>query len=484
VDTESSGLAFFALPPATRRTAFRQQRLRPGKAIGLVTFILRDGDFAVSSARLAAPNGTFLGMSLLMNDSVDVVIVGAGPYGLSIAAHLRGAGVGYRIFGKPMATWRDHMPAGMFLKSDGFASNLSDPQKTHTLKRFCEQTGEPYGDTGRPVRLQTFCAYGLAFQKECVPDLEQKWVTQIDLTPEGGFRITLDDGEEFQARKVVLAVGITHFNFIPPPLEGLASHLVSHSSQYGDITLLRGRSATLIGAGASACDLAAELAEGGADVTIVARSGVIYFGHPPSNQKRSLWQRIRHPSSGIGASLRSRIYCDAPWLFHMLPQRLRYRIVRRHLGPAASWTVKDKVEGRMPIWLNSNIVRAEGQNGEIRLTLQDASGTAKSHVTDHVVAATGYRVDVNRLQFLSENLRSRINVVESAPVLSQRFESSVPGLYLTGLASAPSFGPVMRFVFGVEYTATTLARHLKRSTHLKRSAQSTGLASRASIDSK
>jgi thioredoxin reductase len=373
-----------------------------------------------------------------------------------------------------MATWRDHMPVGMFLKSDGFASNLSDPDKTYTLKRFCEQTGEPYGDTGRPVRLQTFCAYGLAFQQQCVPDLEQKWVTQIDLAP-GGFQVKLEDGEEFHARKVVLAVGITHFNFLPPPLEGLAPELVSHSSRYGDIAQLRGRSATVIGAGASACDLAAELAEGGADVTIVARSPVIYFGHGPSNQKRSLWQRVRHPSSGIGASLRSRVYCDAPWLFHMLPQRLRYRIVRRHLGPAASWTVKEKVQGRVPIWLNSKILAAEPQNGQVRLTLQDSNGSDKSHVTDRVVAATGYRVDINRLGFLSENLRSRIRVVESAPVLSQRFESSVPGLYLTGLAAAPSFGPVMRFVFGAEYTARSLARHLRRSSRTRSLANSAGI---------
>jgi len=415
--------------------------------------------------------------NISVNESVDVVIVGAGPYGLSIAAHLRGAGVRYRIFGKPMATWREHMPAGMFLKSDGFASNLSDPQKRYTLKRFCEETGEPYADTGRPVRLQTFCAYGLAFQKQCVPDLEQKWVTQIDLAP-GGFFVKLDNGEEFQARNVVLAVGITHFQFMPPPLEGLAPEVVSHSSRYGDIASLRGRSATVIGAGASACDLAAELAEGGADVTIVARSPVIHFGQPPSNQKRSLWQRIRHPSSGIGASLRSRMYCDAPWLFRLLPQRLRYRIVRRHLGPAASWTVKDKVQGRIPIWLNSNIVGAERRNGEIRLTLQDGSGNDKSHVTDHVVAATGYRVDLNRLAFLGEKIRARIKTVESAPVLSQCFESSVPGLYLTGLASAPSFGPVMRFVFGVEYTARTLARRLKRST------RATSRANPARIDGK
>ncbi len=401
-----------------------------------------------------------------MKDPVDVAIIGAGPYGLSIAAHLRGLGVRHRIFGKPMATWTDHMPAGMFLKSDGFASNLSDPKKAYTLKRFCNEAGEPYEDTGTPVRLKTFCAYGHAFQKECVPDLEQKWVKQVDQTPGVGFRIKLDDGEEAEARRVVLAVGITHFHFVPPALGGLAADLVSHSSQYGDISQLRGRSATVIGAGASACDLAAELVDGGADVTIVARSPVIYFGQPPSDQKRPLWQRIRHPSSGIGASLRSRIYCEAPWLFHMLPQRLRHQIVRRHLGPAASWTVKDKVQGRIPIWLNSNVVAAEHRDGKIRLTLQEAGGGVKSHVTDRVVTATGYRVDVSRLSFLSDNLRSRIKVIDSAPVLSQRFESSVPGLYFTGLASAPSFGPVMRFVFGVEYTATLLARHLRRSSQV------------------
>ncbi len=99
-------------------------------------------------------------------------------------------------------------------------------------------------------------------------------------------------------------------------------------------------------------------------------------------------------------------------------------------------------------------------------------------MTDRVVAATGYRVEINRLGFLSETVRSRIDAVESAPVLSQRFESSVPGLYFTGLASAPSFGPVMRFVFGVEYTATTLARHLKRAT------QRTRLASPARLEDK
>jgi thioredoxin reductase len=351
------------------------------------------------------------------------------------------------------------MPASMLLKSDGFASNLSSPQNVFTLKQFCAKNGVPYSDTVHPVTLQTFCAYGLDFQKQAVPELEQKWVSGIEQINRG-FQIKLDDGEVLTSRNVVLAVGITHFNYIPPVLEKLSPDLVSHSSRFGDVTPLRGRSATVIGGGASACDLAVELAAGGADVSMIVRSPVLYFGEMPSGKKRSLWQRVRHPSSGLGASLQSRIYADAPWFVHMFPQRLRSRIVRRHLGPKGFWAVKEKIQGRLPLFLGTKVQAAEPQNGKVRLTLRDATGNEKSHVTDHLIAATGYRPDINQLRFLGEGLRTRLRTVDGTPILSRRFESSVPGLYFTGLASAASFGPVMRFVFGVDYTVGVLARHL------------------------
>ena len=59
---------------------------------------------------------------------VAVVVIGAGPYGLSIATHLRAQQLSFRIFGEPMASWRHHMPQGMSLKSEGFASDLYDPR--------------------------------------------------------------------------------------------------------------------------------------------------------------------------------------------------------------------------------------------------------------------------------------------------------------------------------------------------------------------
>ena len=284
----------------------------------------------------------------------------------------------------------------------------------------------------------------------------------IEPDPEG-FLLVLDNGETLTAKKVVLAVGITHFDFVPPSLAQLPADLVSHSSRFGDIKRLKGQSVTVIGGGASACDLAASLAAGGTNVTLVSRSPAIHFGDRPSGEPRSLWQRVRHPSSGIGSSLRSRIYADAPWFVHWFPQRLRSRIVRRHLGPSASWTVKERILADVRLWPGFNVRAAEPQDGKVRLILRDLDGIEKSHVTDHVIAATGYRVDVGRLGFLGEKLRSRLRLVDAAPALSRRFESSVPGLYFTGIASAASFGPVMRFAFGADYTARYLARHLAGS---------------------
>ena len=90
---------------------------------------------------------------------VETVIIGAGPYGLSIAAHLRNRGIPFRIFGRPMDSWGSHMPRGMFLKSDGFASNIYDPKGEFTLKQYCAERGINYADLGSPVALEAFTKY-------------------------------------------------------------------------------------------------------------------------------------------------------------------------------------------------------------------------------------------------------------------------------------------------------------------------------------
>ncbi len=397
-----------------------------------------------------------------MNELSEVAIVGAGPYGLSIAAHLRAAGVSFRIFGSPMQSWREQMPTGMLLKSDGFASNLSDPEGSFTLRHFCAEQQIPYHDTRIPVRLDTFTAYGLAFQKRFVPELEQKQVTAIDRIP-GGFSLKLQNGEVAHARNVVLAVGISHFSYVPPDLAGLQAQFLSHSSAHSSVEEFRGRNVTVLGGGASAADLAAALSESGAHVTIVARCSSFRFHTGPPAAGRSLWERIRRPASGLGPGLQSRFFADFPSAFRHLPQALRLRLVQTTFGPAAGWTVKERIVGRVPMMLGYSVQRAEVLNGQVRLLLTGPDGSDVEHLTDHVIAATGYRVDLRRLTFLSPEICSQLRTVEHAPVVSAGFESSVPGLFFVGVAAANTFGPVLRFAFGADFTARQVTSALQRS---------------------
>jgi len=393
---------------------------------------------------------------------LNTAIIGAGPYGLSIAAHLRSRGIPFRIFGRPMDSWLQPMPQGMMLKSDGFASDIYDPERAFTLSHFCAERGIQYADAGLPVHLDTFGAYGLAFRDRMVPELEDKLVTSVDRLPDG-FRLQLEDGETFQAQRVVLAVGITHFEFVPETLAHLPPEFVSHSARHREVEPFRGRNVVVIGGGASALDLAGLLHEAGADVQLVSRRSELKFHSQPTGKPRSWWKQIRHPQSGLGPGLRSRFFADAPGAFYYLPERLRLEIVRRTLGPSGGWFVRDMVIGKVPLHLGCTTQSAEIQNGKVRLSIQAEDGGKLEIITEHVIAATGYRVDMERLKFLNAEIRSKVKAVNGSPVLSKCFESSIPGLFFAGVAAANSFGPVMRFAFGAGFAARTITRALAKS---------------------
>jgi hypothetical protein len=393
---------------------------------------------------------------------LNTAIIGAGPYGLSIAAHFRHRGIPFRIFGRPMDTWRNHMPKGMMLKSDGFASNLYDPESEYTLSHFCAERGIEYADTGIPVHLDTFNAYGLAFQLRMVPELEEKVVVGVDRAAQG-FSLRLEDGETVSAQHVVLAVGITHFEHIPSCLRNLPPEFLSHSARHSEVATWRGRNVVVVGGGASGLDMAGLLHEAGADVQLVARHKELKFHSAPTGKPRSLWQEIRHPKSGLGPGMRSRFFADAPWAFRYLPESLRLEIVRKALGPSGGWFIRDKVTGRVPLHLGCSPESAEIENGKVRLHLRTQDGSKRDLLTEHIIAATGYQVDLERLKFLSGEIRSTLKAVDGAPVLSSTFESSVPGLYFSGIASANTFGPVMRFAFGAGFAARRITAAMART---------------------
>jgi len=390
--------------------------------------------------------------------NVDTVIIGAGPYGLSIAAHLSKSSLTFRIFGSPMQSWRSHMPKGMLLKSDGFASSLDDPDSSFTLRHYCEEMNLPYDDVGTPVPLEVFSAYGLEFQKRLVPTLEETDVTSVSRTSEG-FELETGDGQIVHARTVIVATGITHFSYLPPFLVDLPGSHVSHSSQHHDLSSFRGKTVAVLGAGASAVDIAAILHEEGSQVQLVARRQEIAF-HTKTKEPRPLLQRLRRPRSGLGIGWRSRLCTDAPLLFHVMPQKFRFRTVRNVLGPAPGWFVRDKVVGKFPLHLGCKIQSASIEDGKVHLKIVEKDGSNSELIVDHVISATGYQISVSRMGFLDEALRRLLHKVEDTPVLSSHFETSVPGLYMVGLASANSFGPLARFAYGAKFTAKRISKHV------------------------
>jgi Pyridine nucleotide-disulphide oxidoreductase len=392
----------------------------------------------------------------------NIAIIGAGPYGLSVAAHFRRHGIPFRIFGRPMDSWVAHMPQGMMLKSDGFASNIYDPDSEFTLKQFCAERGIEYRDTGLPVHLKTFAEYGLAFRERMVPELEDRLVVGLDHAP-GGFRLRLDNGENVTARRVVLAVGITNFWFVPTALSHLPSQFLSHSFCHHQLAKFQRRKVVVIGGGASALDMAALLHDAGAQVQLISRKDTLKFHSMPTGKARPLWQRIRHPSSGLGPGMRSWFFSNAPAAFYFLPEALRLHLVRTTLGPSGGWFIKEKVLGQVPLMLGYAPLGAETRDGVVRLRLQARDGTEREIVSEHIVAATGYKVDLERLSFLAPQIRLNIRTIEGSPALSPSFESSVPGLYFVGVAAANSFGPVMRFAFGAGFAARKLTQTMVRS---------------------
>jgi FAD-dependent urate hydroxylase len=397
-----------------------------------------------------------------MSDAVDTVIVGAGPYGLSLAAHLAAAGVQFRQFGLPMHLWQASMPRGMFLKSQGFASNLSSPDAGHTLEAFCSARGLPYASYGQPVPLDTFVAYGLWFQHELVPSLEQTLVADISYG-NGRFKVSLADGARVTARNVVAAAGVEHFAVVPEGLDSLPSWACTHSSSHADLTGFAGKSVVVLGAGQSALESAALLHESGADVTLVARTTQLAWNGQPLAPDRSRYARLREPEAGLGSGWSTWFYSRHPELFRHLPESTRVYRARTALGPAGACWLPDRVLGRFPLHLGQSLVWIKAEEGKVRMGLTGIDGIGTELSSDHVIAATGYRADLSRLPFLSRALQERITTVAGAPKVGRSYQSSVPGLYFIGPAVAPTFGPVMRFVYGSDHAARTVARRLQRT---------------------
>ena len=389
----------------------------------------------------------------------ETVIIGSGPYGMSIAAHLRAAKQPFEIFGTPLESWRTFMPQGMVLKSERFASNLWDPARRYSFQRYSEIHKIPYQAVGNPLSLELFLQYADWFREQAVGEIHDTKIVRLERRT-GGFELTLADGRRLTSRRVVLATGHMAFRRLPPELANLPEPLVLHSARMGDMKNYAGRDVTIIGAGQSALETAALLHENGASVRLIARVKQLEWN--ARSRPRPLLQRMFEPDAGVASGWRSFAVSELPRVFRWyFPADKRHRFVAGAYGPSGAWWLRERVDGRVEPWLASTIESVAAADGAVRLRIRRA-GAIQEILTDHVVAATGFQVDIDRLDYLEPTLRAAV-VRESGgiPALNPHFESSVPGLFIVGIASSPVFGPIMRFMYGAKHVAPVITRTLR-----------------------
>jgi thioredoxin reductase len=391
------------------------------------------------------------------NFDCHFTVIGAGPYGLAVASHLRAQGAAVRIFGKTMDFWHSQMPQGMLLRSPWAGSSIGDPKRACTLDHYEAARG---AKLARQLPLEDFVGYGRWFQQQTLPDLDPRSVARVEREGDD-FRVALDDGETFNARNVVVATGIGAFANCPPPFAALPLELASHTSNRlnRDLGRFRGRRVAVVGAGQSAVESAALLREAGADVELLVRHPFLRWlksGSVLQWVNRRL-NPLKAPGK-IGPMLVDWLI-EKPPLFTLTPRAFQDWASYRAIRPAASAWLRPRMDG-IPVTTGCQAVAAAEKGGKVQLQMND--GSERSF--DHILLGTGYKIDIARYSFLSAKMLNTVRTVNGYPLLNAGFESSLPGLFFVGATATHSFGPLCRFVQGTHYTAAALARSTRRQS--------------------
>jgi FAD-dependent urate hydroxylase len=386
----------------------------------------------------------------------DVAIVGAGPYGLAAAAYLRQIdGLTVSIFGEPMGFWRTSMPAGMLLRSAWTASHIADPNAALTLDAYKVRSGN---HLAAPITLDRFIDYGMWFQRAAVPDVDRRKVSSIE-TRHGTFHITLEDGDNVIASRLIVASGISAFAARPAAFDQIPSELATHTSEQQDLSRLAKKRVVVIGGGQSALESAALLNELGAEVEIlIRRASINWLGWKERLRPLGVVSGLLYAPTDVGPAGVSRVVA-APDLLRKLPRNVQNRLRVLSTRPAGARWLRERLRG-VPTSTRTTVASAVPVNGSLKLTLGDGS----TRVVDHALLGTGYRMNVARYNFLSPRILQQLRVVDGFPCLGPALESSVPGLHFLGAPAAWSYGPLMYFISGTKYAAAALFRRFSLAT--------------------
>ena len=373
----------------------------------------------------------------------EVAILGAGPYGLAVAAALRSSGIDHRVIGDPMSFWRE-MPKGMLLRSNWTATSIADYRGPVALDAYLRATGQRFG---RPVPIERFIEYGEWVQSQVAPDVDRRTVTNVDRDGDG-FQLRMNDGDQLLASRVVVAAGIAPFARRPAEFDTLPADLASHTSTHRDLSRFSGRRVIVVGGGQSALESAALLHESGADVEVLVRKDHVNWLHG-GKYHRMLGRcaPLVYAPTDVGPMGLSRVVA-VPDFFRRLPRSVQESAARRSIRPAGALWLVDRLRD-VPIHLGWDVRRAERVGNQVRVV----STNGDTRAADHLIYGTGYQVDIGRYPFLPPGLVRHIQRINGYPVLRSGLESSVSRLHFVGAPAAWSFGPIMRFVSGSWYAS-------------------------------
>ena len=379
-----------------------------------------------------------------MTQQIPLLVIGAGPFGLAVAAYARRCGIEAVIAGRPMAFWQSNMPAGMFLRS-GIDWHL-DAGGDWTIARFLAERGVAEQSV-RPFPLRTYLDYAEWFSRQAQLDIRDGIVQRLVPAGDRGFVATLDDDRCLTATNVVVAVGFQYFVNVPAELEArLPAGAFEHTCTAVDLAALAGRRCLIVGGRQSAFEWAALAADAGAAKVDVA------YRHDTPQFAESHWE--------WAGALVERFVDEPGWYRRQSPQEreaLAFRFWsegRLKLEPWLLPRLKPEVVTMRP---RSEIRSAARDGGAIRVVFDDGDAIS----VDRLVLATGYKPSLARVPFLDAALRDAIETRNGSPVLDDTMQASVPGLYFTSMLATDAFGPFFAFTVSARAAARLIASGIR-----------------------
>ncbi|UPM56131.1 NAD(P)-binding domain-containing protein [Gottfriedia acidiceleris] len=361
---------------------------------------------------------------------LDVIIIGSGPFGISIAAHTIGSNLDYKLFGYPMDFWRNKMPQDMFIRTPHEFVSFSDPKDELTVQQFSLETGiELVTPLPRPI----FVEYANWFAQKAGIEFTTELITKVEHKKDY-YEVTSESGERYLTKNVIVATGVEHYKHLPNILKEFPSNLVSHTSGYTSFAQFKGKKVVVLGSGQSAWEAAGLLHREGADIELVYRKEGPNYAGSRENE----------------IALR-----DVGDVFYNLPIEDKKEGWGQSPGSVAHF-LKPYVEGIVPQTGGVSVDRIEQLNDdELRIYL--SNGAEKT--VNHIIAATGFHINLDKAPFFDHKILSAIEREEGFnqfPKLSESFESSLPGLYFAGPLSSHSHGPTFRFILGLRKNAFSI----------------------------